>query len=421
MPRFPNESDANTLPDPELNPLLNPLLAAHMGRWAEVYFTNPPEKRGEAIAELLRELRNLSPAESASVQVIHDENARERENGKQNAAPAEALNAPAAAAAIVRICQVCAHNNSAGQRFCGMCGVLLQVTPEAEVHQVTDAEPVTMGSWCERSFGDDSAAGGSTRDSATADAIDPAVAPTAADRRQDALEQAWQPPETYLPDFSVEPESVAYRYRVYLGVAVAILLAVIIYMAWGGTHTRSGNAVSRTAPARTVPAAESAPATSAPQPVTTGSALPGSAPPASPVQSPIQPDASSRKDQAADSQPGPAQSGLAQPGLRTIAASAGSPALPSGQGGAEELALAEKYLNGNQGVTRDNAEAALWLWKAVGKGNLAATMTLSDMYLRGDGVPKSCDQARVLLDAAARKGGKAAAERLRNLQAFGCE
>jgi len=57
----------------------------------------------------------------------------------------------------------------------------------------------------------------------------------------------------------------------------------------------------------------------------------------------------------------------------------------------------------------------------VGKGNLSATVTLSDLYLRGDGVPKSCDQARLLLDAAARKGGTAAANRLRNLQAFGCE
>ncbi len=39
-----DESKTGTLPDPELNPLLNPLLAANMGRWAEVYFTNPPEK-----------------------------------------------------------------------------------------------------------------------------------------------------------------------------------------------------------------------------------------------------------------------------------------------------------------------------------------------------------------------------------------
>jgi TPR repeat protein len=88
---------------------------------------------------------------------------------------------------------------------------------------------------------------------------------------------------------------------------------------------------------------------------------------------------------------------------------------------AEDLATAQKYLNGNSSMTRDSREAAQWLWKAVGKGNLAATMALSDLYLRGDGVPKSCDQARLLLDAAARKGVKAAADQLRNLQAFGCE
>ena len=98
-----------------------------------------------------------------------------------------------------------------------------------------------------------------------------------------------------------------------------------------------------------------------------------------------------------------------------------SSSTPTAQSGAEELAMAEKYLNGSQGVTRDNEEAVQWLWKAVRKRNMAATMALSDLYLRGDGVAKSCDQARVLLDAAARKGGKAAAERLRNLRAFGCE
>src|SRR5271163_3840955 len=76
VPHPVNESDTNALPDPELNPLLNPLLAAHMGRWAEVYFTNPPEKRGQAVAELLRELESTSPPQPAPVpespaQVLH--------------------------------------------------------------------------------------------------------------------------------------------------------------------------------------------------------------------------------------------------------------------------------------------------------------------------------------------------------------
>jgi len=102
-----------------------------------------------------------------------------------------------------------------------------------------------------------------------------------------------------------------------------------------------------------------------------------------------------------------------------VTASSASAAV--GQSGSEELVLARKYLKGNSGAVGDSQEAAVWLWKAVAKQNLAATMLLSDLYLRGDGVPKSCDQARLLLDAAARKGATGAAERLRNLQAFGCQ
>lgn len=91
-----------------------------------------------------------------------------------------------------------------------------------------------------------------------------------------------------------------------------------------------------------------------------------------------------------------------------------------GQTGSQELAEAQSYLNGTRGATRNSQEAAQLLWKAVAKGSTSATLTLSDLYLRGDGVPKSCDQARLLLDVAAKKGAKGAGERLRNLQAFGC-
>jgi TPR repeat protein len=104
-----------------------------------------------------------------------------------------------------------------------------------------------------------------------------------------------------------------------------------------------------------------------------------------------------------------------------VTTAASSSQIAPEQTGAEEMATAAKYLSGTEGMPRDSREAASWLWKAVGKGNPAATMALSDLYLRGDGVAKSCDQARLLLDAAARKGQHAAAERIRNLQAFGCQ
>jgi TPR repeat protein len=91
----------------------------------------------------------------------------------------------------------------------------------------------------------------------------------------------------------------------------------------------------------------------------------------------------------------------------------------AGNGG-EELAMAQRYLNGTAGQGRDSAEAAKWLWKAIAKHNGEAMLLLSELYLKGDGVAKNCDQARVLLDAAAIREVKGAAERLRNLQAFGC-
>ena len=89
--------------------------------------------------------------------------------------------------------------------------------------------------------------------------------------------------------------------------------------------------------------------------------------------------------------------------------------------GAEELAIAESYLSGTQGKARDSSEAAQWLWKSVGKQNAAAALLLSDLYVTGDGVPRNCDQARLLLDAAARKGVPGAGERIRDLPNLGCQ
>ena len=69
---------------------------------------------------------------------------------------------------------------------------------------------------------------------------------------------------------------------------------------------------------------------------------------------------------------------------------------------------------------RDSAEAAKLLWKAVGKENATAAILLSDLYRRGDGVARSCDQARLLLVAAAKRGSAQAAQQLRNLELQGC-
>lgn len=96
------------------------------------------------------------------------------------------------------------------------------------------------------------------------------------------------------------------------------------------------------------------------------------------------------------------------------------PALATEEGGASDLRLAQRYLAGSTGV-RDSSEAAKLLWKAVSKQNAAAAVLLSDLYLRGDGVPRSCDQARLLLAAASRRGAQQAVQHLRDLASQGCQ
>jgi hypothetical protein len=79
--------------------------------------------------------------------------------------------------------------------------------------------------------------------------------------------------------------------------------------------------------------------------------------------------------------------------------------------GAEELAKAAN--------ASDAAAASAWLWKAVAKGNPEAPVKLANMYIKGEGVAQSCDQALVLLRSAAAKENAVARSRLGTLYATG--
>src|SRR5882762_2020397 len=72
LPDPSDKPDSATLPDPNLNPLSNPVLGRHMGRCAEVYFTTPPEKRQEAVQQLLRELAVDSKTGRATIENRHE-------------------------------------------------------------------------------------------------------------------------------------------------------------------------------------------------------------------------------------------------------------------------------------------------------------------------------------------------------------
>jgi len=415
-----DESKTSTLPDPELNPLLNPLLAANMGRWAEVYFTSPPEKRAQAVSDLLRELGNSAQPERFPAE--NNENAPGRIEDRREGIPLRDTFAAVEEPAVT--CESCGHKNPAAQKFCGMCGTPLTTSatsfsrPVAE-QQLAEAGPVAQTTWDdpeaplpvmvgqhepgfhEPKFDDDES--GARSQSGTDDVRWPE--PEESATRVEAL-------------FNYRFEPV-YRNRIYAGVVLAILLGLLVYMVWRSSSAfRSSGTAPPASPQKATAPREPEPATAAErsaaapaQPSAKDNPGPASAPATPPTHEQSQPAAESGQDRRTAVHPAP----------RIVPVTASSSTNATEPGGSEELAMAEKYLNGGPGAARDSRQAATWLWKAVGKKNLTATMLLSDLYLRGDGVPKNCDQARLLLDAAGRKGATAAAERLRNLQAFGCQ
>jgi hypothetical protein len=425
-----DESKASTLPDPELNPLLNPLLAAHMGRWAEVYFTSPPERRGEAVAELLRELEKNSTSESVSATTIsattEDQTFHKRAHEPRADEPSEVLleRSIAASEEAALVCVSCGQRNSALQKFCGMCGSALTNSWDA-YPQVGEAEPVGTSGWSESKSPLEGGQRGREAEQEWRDEDESRDSAFVVEAHSEGHSQPEQP-ERNSPDFTIlsgyqsdyqsdyESESAPHSYRIYAGVVLAILLALLVYMAWRGNAAFWGgrSAPSALPEAVPTPQPEAPAAAAAPQQHEAKVNVAPTAAAASPApQTSRTTTAPSRRHETT----------RARPTARMLPVNAPSPTAAADPIGAEELATAERYLNGGAGTARDTRQAATWLWKAVAKQNLTATLLLSDLYLRGDGVPKSCDQARLLLDAAARKGATAAAERLRNLPAFGCQ
>jgi hypothetical protein len=419
------KTEADILPDAELNPLLNPLLAGNMGRWAEVYFTTPPEKRGQAISDLVRELQSKPSTESSSAGRPPEQKPATEEMLGKHDGPAKQVRQPwSTIEEPQRTCPACSAKNPMRQRFCGMCGAALQSLPESNESSFRSNPAVSEEPEAneDESWGESESSSGDQSPEYHADAN-----PNRGDHaRAASFEPEWRVSESDLPHFAQESESAPYQLRLYIGIAVALILAGLVYMKWHGTPG-SGD-ISQSAPSRVIPdAPPSAPPPVTPEPASSRNVLPTERSPAAATSNPATAPRASEagvmeRQNQMETTAHQAQPAKARPVPPAIPAAAGSSTIANGQGGAEELATAEQYLNRNHpGAAGDNREAAQWLWKAVGKGNATATLVLSDLYLRGDGIPKNCDQARLLLDLAARKGKTSAAERLRNLQAFGCQ
>ncbi len=422
------DSQPASVPDLEMNPLQNPLLTANMGRWAEVYFTTPPEQRVQAIAELIRQLEveNDAPAKVEVAAAIDDSGEADNLEAQRNKPPEESLDSPTfAPSEPCMVCTECGHENLAGQRFCGMCGARLQTTTGSDVQATEPAADAGSESYVvELNYATGSFLGLSH---AYQDESQPEHPMPEA-----ASEPGWSVPDGDLPGFARMQPSVAYRYRLYFGAALVILISTLVYMSWQGKRAFPASKLTSTGAAYTqpAPAPMQAPAvlpTEVPKDISAttkqktsppaANQNDGSAPAKNPTPaSPEQDEFASQQTPALKSaNTATGRENTAQPEEARSATPLSGAVADSGQ---QELATAQRYLT--DGPARNSSEAALSLWKAVGKGNVAATVALSDLYLRGDGVAKNCDQARLLLDAAAGKGDKGAAVRLRNLPAFGC-
>jgi len=390
------------LPNPDLNPLLNPTLGRNLGRWAEVYFTSPPEKREEAVEELLRELQG-----TPSNPVSSEEATAEVESVPQAVEPTPFL----------QICGRCGQSYGTPQRFCGMCGTaLLANDSELESRQQSEtrhsqrnAETLPL-----RYAPTSSLLG-----------LDEPVIESSTQPFEDSSDIRWLRNKHLASGEDGDRRSTMRRFAPALLAALAI--AALFYAQWKPSQTPSRQA------AQSATAAATQDKTSEPAPEPNESAK-GASPVAAP-QNPTQPALSSQTQPSAPGAAAPT-SGQAplqasrplasteaprpQPTAKPVTPSLAPPVATSDFGnGATELAQAEDYMNGKNG-SRDNAAAARLLWQAVGKENTSAILLLSNMYMIGEGVPKNCDQARVLLYAAARKHVVQAADKLRDLERSGC-
>jgi len=96
------------------------------------------------------------------------------------------------------------------------------------------------------------------------------------------------------------------------------------------------------------------------------------------------------------------------------------PTEPESEPGEQEYSQAQNILKSGD---REGGfqEAVRLLWIAVEKGNSKAEVLLAELYRRGEGVTRNCDQTRILLTAAARKGNAEAQRRLDKFLREGCE
>ena len=436
-----HSDERSTLPPPELNPLLNPVLAQNMGRWAEVYFTNPPEKRDQAVLDLVRQLKAQNSAREEPAVTAPTSLPERSSESEEMVLPAPRVSE---LQPTPLECGSCGRKNPSTQKFCGMCGTRLGEAEAAAERQREDFHISDLH--VEDQQAEEHPVEDSDMEASRAE-NPPWEEPALQEKKREAQNQELQffrpQHDAYEPRLNTNELSLFQQgrndsrdhygvedreaprssgsYRIYVGIAVTLILGALLYMAWRRGQATSQSSQVETPAAPPVTKEPATPAASAPSALPSASKSDQPAAASEGTPSPNNPTREAPGPVRDESAPRAVPRRAAESAALTPRVDRKAPTEAAVGTGAEELAMAQRYLNRSNGQGRNSAEAAKWLWKAMAKHNGEATLLLSDLYLRGDGVSKNCDQARILLDAAALKGLKDAGERLRHLQAFGCQ
>ncbi len=393
--------------DPKLSPLHNPILAENLDRWARVYAAAPPEFRSRAIQDLLRDLQA---------------------EGGFRVAPREESEVPSTFQSVEIACPQCGKMKEREQKFCGFCGAEFQSrAPNSDLADRPAANPFPS--------------------------LKPMQPAPYASRELDSLREL-----SFSTIYGAEESHHNGAKYAFVVLVILVCLGALGFTQWRTqiravwnrvvtpTATSSpaqANNASAPLPAPSTPQAASASPEPGPenssalsQPAASDAQQQGSAPADVHEQAPVaNPEPNSGQansdradsDQASSNLPAtPAKHASRVPVRRPVTPAsqlepvkAPASSAPPLDNGSEELSVAQRYLNGTSGA-RDPSMAATWLWKAVSKQNPTALVLLSDLYAHGEGVSRNCDQARLLLVAAAKKGAPDAGLKLRNFENGGC-
>jgi len=197
---------------------------------------------------------------------------------------------------------------------------------------------------------------------------------------------------------------------------VALAALVIVYqrdvgtsLIWLGETLTGKTKASSVVPSSAVPdkqPASAAPASESPdktEGLTTPPAADKGASP-SPVDSGLPPD----KEKELDKE------------LATVGRSDGLGGVAPGGIGRQESVLERQGLAAKTEPAFTAGDSVESLWGAVQAGSVSAEVSLAERFARGEGVNKNCDQAKVLMKAAADRGNREARLRLYQMETGGC-